>query len=131
VRYLLDTHAFIWWLADDPRLGRKARAAIAAKRSSVLVSAASTWEMAIKASLGKLRMRRVDLVALSELSTRCGFSDLPVTSSHAALVRNLALHHHDHFDRMLVVQAMAESLVLVTADEQFKAYAVRRLDADQ
>lgn len=129
MRYLLDTHVFLWTLTDDRRIGPKARAALSAPRASIFVSAATVWEMAIKLSLGKLKMKRAELAVLSTLPERCGFSDLPVTTAHAAQVRDLAFHHHDPFDRMLIVQALSEQLVLVSADDQFGAYAARVLDA--
>jgi PIN domain nuclease of toxin-antitoxin system len=129
VIYLLDTHAFLWWLADSPKLGRKARAALADRNSSVLVSAASIWEMAIKSSLGKLRMRKMDAHKLAELPKRCGFGELPISAAHAATVNDLAFHHHDPFDRMLVAQALVDNLVIVTADDTLGKYAPRTLDA--
>jgi PIN domain nuclease of toxin-antitoxin system len=131
VIYLLDTHAFVWWLDDDPKLGKKARAALSSPSASVLVSAVSIWEMAIKLSLGKLRMRKSDAAALHELPTRCGFTDLPIHARHASAVLDLPRHHPDPFDRMLIAQALAERSVLVTSDESIEHYDVRTLDAQR
>ena len=127
--YLIDTHVLVWWLGDDPKLGKKSRAALASPSASVMVSAASIWEMAIKLSLGKLRLRRADAAALADLPERCGFKHLPVTARHAAAVHGLPRHHDDPFDRMLAAQAVVENLVVVTADERLGQYSSRTLDA--
>jgi PIN domain nuclease of toxin-antitoxin system len=129
VRLLLDSHVFLWWLRDDRRLARKARAAIAAPTTSVFVSAASIWEIAIKLSVGKLRWRDARGTTLADTITACGFTELPVTASHAAGVRMLPHHHGDPFDRLLVAQALAEGLRVITADDVFLRYGVSVLQA--
>lgn len=122
MRLLLDTHAFLWWWSDDVRLPRPVRD-IVSNADEVLVSAASAWEMAIKQGLGKLRFEgRFD----QALST-CGFTELPVRSAHAELVRALAPHHRDPFDRMLISQSLVEGLSLVSCDPAMKAYEVALL----
>ena len=131
MRLLLDSHVFLWWLRDDARLGRRARAAIAAPRETVLVSAASIWEIAIKLSLGKLRWRSERRVTLEESILACGFGELPVTARHAAAVRTLAPLHGDPFDRLLVAQALTDDLRVVTADQTFHAYGVPVVAADR
>ncbi len=123
MRLLLDTHVYLWWLRDDRRLRSEVRAAIAAPRSLVHVSAASIWEAHIKARLGRLDVDG-DLVAEIEEN---GFVELAMTATHAALSGSLPLHHRDPFDRMLVAQAGKESLRLVTHDEQLAAYDVEVL----
>lgn len=128
---LLDAHAFLWWLRDDARLGRRARAAIAAPRQQVLVSAASIWEIAIKLSLGKLRWKSGSGTTLDESIAACGFAELPVSGRHAAGVRSLPPHHGDPFDRLLVAQALIEDLRIVTVDEVFVAYGVPIVAADR
>ncbi len=126
-RLLLDTHAFLWWISDDPRLSRPAREAIADGRNAVFLSAASAWEMAIKSGLGRLRLPE-DLEAfLAEQLRANGFKPLPVTLSHALAVRQLPDHHKDPFDRMLVAQAIREDLTLVSGDAEIARYPVPRL----
>lgn len=121
MRLLLDTHAFLWWLTDDRRLGAKAREAIADPGSMVHVSAASCWEMAIKASLGRLSLGRSDLA--TEIPAN-GFVELPITARHALRAGGLPKHHEDPFDRMLVGQALLEELVLVTHDRALARYGL-------
>jgi len=126
LRLLLDTHAWLWWLADDRRLGRHARQALANPRSEVYVSAASAWEVAIKEALGKLRLRKVDLER--EVAAN-GFLELPIRTRHALVAGRLAPIHEDPFDRMLVAQAQTEDLAVVTADPVFERYGVQVLEA--
>jgi PIN domain nuclease of toxin-antitoxin system len=124
VRLLLDTHAFLWWLTDDRKLGRKARFAIADTASVVHVSAASCWEVAIKATLGRIDLGGADLAA--EIPAN-GFVELPITVRHALRVGDLPRHHADPFDRMLVAQALVEELVLVTHDQLLGRYGLSLL----
>ncbi|MGB5672362.1 MAG: type II toxin-antitoxin system VapC family toxin [Sedimenticolaceae bacterium] len=124
-RLLLDTHAFLWWLADAPELGNSARKAIADERNEVFVSAATGWEVAIKRAAGKLQAPD-NLDAMVEES---GFSHLPVTFFHGEQAGALPMHHRDPFDRMLVAQAQAEGLVIVTRDLYIQRYGVRTLAA--
>ena len=124
-RLLLDTHAFLWWLADTPELGNSARKAIADERNEVFVSAATGWEVAIKRAAGKLQAPD-NLDAMVEES---GFSHLPVTFFHGEQAGALPMHHRDPFDRMLVAQAQAEGLVIVTKDPNIPRYGVRTLTA--
>ena len=124
-RFLLDTHTFLWWLADDPRLGGDARSAIADNRNPVFVSAAMGWEITIKKALGKIEAPdNLDAVVEEE-----GFEHLPITFYHAEQAGVLPNHHKDPFDRMLVAQAQAEGLVIVTADHIIPQYGVRTLPA--
>jgi PIN domain nuclease of toxin-antitoxin system len=121
---LLDTEAFIWWDANDPRLGGEARVAIQ-NASNVYVSAASAWEIAIKVSLGKLRTTRRPLVAVEE----AGFQQLPVTFEHAEAVRSLPRHHRDPFDRLIIAAARVEGWAVLTSDTQFARYDIEVVDA--
>jgi PIN domain nuclease of toxin-antitoxin system len=116
---LLDTHAFVWWRARDPRLGEVARAMIAAA-DRIIVSAASAWEAAIKISQGKLKLPEPFDVA-AEAS---GVERIPVTFEHAKGVIGLPWHHRDPFDRVLIATARAEGLGIVTADAIFARYDV-------
>lgn len=122
-RLLLDTHALMWWLTDDPALSAPARAAIADPVNEPLVSTTSVWEIAIKRSLGKI-------TAPDDLPDRIiddGFQWLPISADHAWRVRRLPLHHRDPFDRLLVAQALAEGLPIVTADRNLERYGVEVL----
>jgi PIN domain nuclease of toxin-antitoxin system len=124
-RILLDTHALLWWLADDPALGAAAREIVAEPRNEVLVSAASIWEIGIKKKKGLLEVPD-DLEALVE---DAGFGKLPITLFHAQQAGSLPEIHRDPFDRMLVAQSQAEGLELLTADEAIPRYVVRVIDA--
>jgi len=123
---LLDTHAFLWWLANDPALGPSAREIVAEPRNRVLVSAATAWEIAVKRQLGKLTVP-ADIEAAVEEK---GFAKLPISFFHGQQAGALPPHHRDPFDRMLIAQAQAEGLELMTADPAFKAYAVRLIPAE-
>jgi PIN domain nuclease of toxin-antitoxin system len=119
-RLLVDTHALLWWLTDDPRLSEKAREALADPANDVLVSTASVWEIAIKRALGKLSAPD----DLPDHIVAQGLSWLPVGAEHAWHVRDLPPHHRDPFDRLLVAQALSERLPIVSADARFGAYGV-------
>ena len=124
---LLDSHVLLWWLADDPRLGAKARGAISEGENEVAVSAATVWEIEIKKAAGKLRTD----ADLWETVREGGFRELAITADHARDAATLPAHHRDPFDRMLVAQARREGLTLVTADPAIEAYPVVTLAARQ
>jgi len=125
MRLLLDTQAFLWWVTDDRRLSKRARTAIAATPG--LLSVASCWEMAIKASLGKLTLPRpVDRFLQRQLEVN-GFTLLPVSLEAAAAVADMPFHHRDPFDRMLAAQARSHDLPIVSSDPVFAKYGVRRV----
>jgi PIN domain nuclease of toxin-antitoxin system len=124
VRLLLDTHALLWALARPAKLPAPTAAAIRDPVNAVFVSAASAWEIAIKAGLGKLS---VDLDEVVRTSTDAGFEELAVTLVHARRVRTLPARHRDPFDRMLVAQALEEGLTIVTRDAAIGDYAVPTL----
>jgi PIN domain nuclease of toxin-antitoxin system len=117
VKLLLDTHVFLWWRADDRRLGRVARAAIA-DADVVFVSAATAWEAGIKVALGRLRFPGTIEAGVED----SGFEPLPITLAHAERAARLPKHHGDPFDRMLVAQAQIEDLTIVTNDRALGAY---------
>lgn len=117
MRLLLDTHVLLWALGDPARLGEKTLALV--QRSEVLVSAASLWEIGIKAALGKLK---ADPRQVMEAVVPAGFDWLPVQAEHALGVFSLGPLHGDPFDRLLVAQAQAEHAVLLTFDEALLAY---------
>ena len=120
MKLLLDTHVLLWWLADDRRLGAEHRALIADASNIVLVSSMTVAEIAIKTSLGKLEAPD-DLLPTLEAG---GFDELAFESRHAEVLRTLPWHHRDPFDRMLIAQAIAEQLTVLTADPHFAAYGV-------
>jgi PIN domain nuclease of toxin-antitoxin system len=124
VRLLLDTHALLWWLADES-LSAQARDAIADSANLVMVSAATAWEISIKKALGKL-------AAPDDLEQQVqagGFTALPISIAHGIAAGQLARHHEDPFDRMLIAQAIAEGLTIVTRDKRFDDYGVALLPA--
>jgi len=124
MRLLLDTHALLWWLADEG-LSARARDAIADPDNLVAVSSASAWEISIKKALGKLAAPD----DLHEVLRAGGFTALPISVDHAMAAGRLARHHEDPFDRMLIAQALAEGLTVVTRDKRFDAYGVGLLPA--
>ena len=121
-RLLLDTHCFLWWKTDDVRLTQAARQAIA-EAEVVFVSAASAWEVAIKARLGRIELSADFADGIND----SGFERLLIQFEHAAETRNLPDHHRDPFDRMLVAQARVEGLTLVTHDRQLEPYGLELL----
>jgi PIN domain nuclease of toxin-antitoxin system len=129
VRLLLDTHVLLWWLADDPALNDAARAAIADPANAVWVSAASAWEIAIKSALGRLHLPQPACEFVPVALAENDFAPLPIAVDHALRVADLPPLHGDPFDRMLIAQALAEGLTLVTADAALARYPVPVLDA--
>lgn len=127
MRLLLDTHVFLYWVLGDPRLSPLAEASIKDSGTQVYLSAASVWEMAIKLSLGRLRLEG-DLLGFVEGELRQnGFQALPVTYRHASRVATLPPLHRDPFDRLLVAQALEENLTLVSGDAEIARYPVELL----
>jgi len=121
---LLDSHAYLWWLMDAPELSPSAREAMADPANTILVSAATIWEIEIKRALGRLDVGDGDLVAEIEAN---GFGELPVRARHAEAAATLPRHHDDPFDRMLIAQSVAEGLTCVTRDRVFEEYEAVRL----
>jgi PIN domain nuclease of toxin-antitoxin system len=120
VKLLLDTHAALWWLSDDDRIGEAVSRHLTDDTNQVLLSAVVIWEVAIKRSLGKLDAP--DDLAPTLLSA--GAQPLPVTLEHAATVEKLPWHHRDPFDRLLIAQALSEGTAVVSRDESLSAYGV-------
>ena len=123
MRLLLDTHVLIWW-DSGARMSREATDAIR-EADQVYVSAVTAWEIAIKASLGRIETSRSTTVAVVE----SGFEELPIRLSHAEHLERLPQHHRDPFDRMLVAQAKAEGLTLVTRDRVLGRYGLKWIGA--
>ena len=128
MRLLLDTHALLWWLADDPQLGERARDQIADPANTVVVSSASLWEIVIKQRLGKLQ---VDIAAIEKEVAQQGMVRLGLEADHLIELSSMDVHHRDPFDQMLVAQARAEDMPLLTADTRIAAYSVDRIAADR
>jgi len=124
---LLDTHALIWWVVGDPRITPRLRALLASADEDVFVSAATAWEIATKARLGKLRSPKVLLADFAEAIETLGFLPLPIELRHGQDAGQLPGAHRDPFDRMLAAQARAEGLTLVSADPAFAALGVATL----
>ncbi len=121
MRLLLDTHVLLWWLSNDRKLAKAAREIIANPDNDVLVSAVSVWEVAIKATLGRIE---IELDDLEDEIVRNGFRPLPIAFRHAVTVGRLPAVHRDPFDRMLVAQASVEELRVVSHDRVFERYGL-------
>lgn len=127
MRLLLDTHALIWWLAGDEALGLAAREAIADEANTVSVSAASAMEVATKYRIGKLPDAALLARDFEAIIASQGFAELPISVRHARLAGEMSIPHKDPFDRFLIAQAQAEDMVLVSNEQLFDAFAVKRL----
>lgn len=125
MRILLDTHALLWWRADDPRLPRSAERLIMNPRNEVFFSVVSLWEMAIKRGLGKLEFPGSLTEFATGLSTNQGFLFLPLEVSHLERLERLPRHHRDPFDRLLIAQTFELSGVALSNDPAWKRYRVR------
>ena len=123
MRLLLDTHVFLWFVAGDARLSRRARRALEDEDNDIFLSAASVWEMAIKTSLGRLTLP-TSVARYTEDKLRHGLQMLPIDWPHAAGVEDLPWHHSDPFDRLLIAQARIEGFSVVTGDAAFRPYGV-------
>ena len=124
MRLLLDTHIFIWWADEPERLGERLLDALLDIENELILSVVSLWEMQIKSQLGKLTLRRPlkELVHLQQSVN--GLQLLPVTANHVFLLDELPLIHKDPFDRLIIAQALAENLILVSHDSVFESYQV-------
>ncbi len=124
MRLLLDTHALLWWLADDDQLGPQARGLIEDPGNDVLVSVVSLWETVVKARAGKLE---ADIAEVVDAVQREGFVLLNIDTTHLLALTGLPVHHRDPFDHLLIAQAIAEDAVLVSEDRNTGRYPVRLL----
>ena len=127
MRLLLDTHALIWWLLDDPALSRTAYAAITNPENDVLVSAVSAMEVTTKVRVGKLPHAVLLAYEFERQVAEEGFSALDISTAHAVLGGSLPFAHKDPFDRLLIAQAILESLALVSNEQMFDETGVSRL----
>jgi PIN domain nuclease of toxin-antitoxin system len=124
---LLDTHALIWWLAGDHALSRRAQEAIADEANSIAVSAASAMEVATKHRIGKLPNAGLLARDFEAIVADQGFVELPITVHHARVAGEMKIDHKDPFDRLLIAQAQAEDMLLVSNEAFFDDFAVNRL----
>ncbi len=124
---LLDTHAFLWWVGDAVPLSRRARRAISDRRNECFVSLASSWEIAIEVSLGKLRLGTPLERFVPDHMAANGFRMLGIELDDVARVASLPFHHRDPFDRLLTAQALRRDLVIVSRDRSFDRYGVERV----
>jgi PIN domain nuclease of toxin-antitoxin system len=127
MKLLLDTHAFLWFIIGNPSLSRNARESIEDQAHEKFLSAASVWEIAIKTSIGKLSLSAPLDVLIPEQLSLNGFRPLNINTAHAAAVASLPLRHRDPFDRLLIAQAIAEHMEIVSSDSAFDAYGITRL----
>ncbi len=123
MNYLLDTHTFIWFVNGDKQLSANAKKMIESKGANNFISIGSLWEIAIKVSLGKLKMN-VPLVEVPEQISKNGFQILPVTFEDTLLLSTFPFHHRDPFDRLIIAQSFTNKLTIISKDEQFKNYGV-------
>ncbi len=122
MKLLLDTHALIWWLSDDDRIGPQTRALIADPGNDIMVSVVSLWEIVVKVRVGKLE---ADIREIAGACERSGFISLEIRADHLRLLGTLPMHHRDPFDHLLIAQAMAEDAPFVTDDRNAGRYPVR------
>lgn len=125
--FLLDTHAFLWLAAEPKRIAPRVRRRLQESTANLFLSAASIWEMAIKSSLGKLRLELPLGELIDSQTASMGLSILEVRRVHAVMIEDLPFHHRDPFDRLIVAQAICERLILVSGDPALDAYPVERI----
>jgi PIN domain nuclease of toxin-antitoxin system len=127
MKLLLDTHTFLWWITDSPRLSDQARKLMSDGRNELFWSSASSWEVSIKYALGRLPLPKPPEHFLPPQLDQNHIESLPVIDAHAFLAGQLPPHHRDPFDRMLIAQARYESMALISDDMQFGPYDVEVL----
>ena len=126
MKCLWDTHTFLWWVTGSPRLSETAKATIADAMTEPWMSVASVWQMSIKVSLGKLDISGSFEEVMDDIYGN-GIQLLPITFYHTLQQYKLPFHHRDPFDRMIVSQAIAEDMSIISADSQLDAYSIRRI----
>lgn len=124
MRVLLDTHAFLWSIAEPAKLSKRAARVVEDGKNELLLSTASLWEIVLKAQAGKLQLP-AGPGFLAEHMARLGVASLPVEAGHVLALLRLPLHHRDPFDRLLVAQCQVENLTILTADDAIRQYAVQ------
>jgi len=124
VKYLIDTMVWLWSVDSVEKINQECRAILENGREEIYFSAATAWEVSIKAKLGKLRLPGPPAHVIPAFMAKQGLLPLPVTHLHAAKVYDLPLHHNDPFDRLILAQAITEEMSVLTADRDFRKYAV-------
>jgi PIN domain nuclease of toxin-antitoxin system len=122
MKFILDTHSFLWFLGGDNQLSAKARKIIQSNKNLKYISMATLWEIALKMSIGKLRLDVPFQALLSEIDAN-GFEILSIEFVHIQELLNLDFHHRDPFDRIIIAQALTENMTIITKDETFKEYS--------
>ena len=122
MKILLDTQCWLWWIAAPEKLNQSASSCIADKRNTVYLSAASSWEIAIKYSIGKLPLPEPPMLFIPKRLARDAITALPIKIMHTLHVANLPRHHKDPFDRILISQSILEDIPIMTVDTQFELY---------
>jgi PIN domain nuclease of toxin-antitoxin system len=125
--FLIDTHTFIWYVTDNSRLSNQVLELINDENNQIFLSIASVWEMGIKHGLGKLTFNLPFETFITQQISINDFTVLDIKISHITAITQLPLHHRDPFDRMLIAQAMVESMPILSADTIFDAYPIKRL----
>jgi PIN domain nuclease of toxin-antitoxin system len=123
--YLLDTHAFLWFINDDPALSATAKALIEDPENTIYLSVASIWEMAIKISLGKLDIPSPFTDFIDDQLRENTIALLDIKTTHAGVVATLPFHHRDPFDRLIIAQSKSENIPLIGRDAIFETYGVK------
>ena len=126
MKLLLDTHTFLWFIDDNPRLSARAKGLLESD-ADLLLSVASLWEISIKVSIGRLTLAQPYDIFIPQQLTNNAIEILPISSAHLGVVSTLPFHHRDPFDRLIIAQAMIEQLPIVSIDAAFDAYSVKRL----
>ena len=124
MKILLDTHTFLWWITDDQKLSGRAREIISDGSNELFLSAATGWEMAIKAQIGRLKLPGEPIRFILEQMRINAIQSLPIQMNHALHVSTLPQHHRDPFDRLLIAQAQLEGLPVLSSDHQLANYQV-------
>jgi PIN domain nuclease of toxin-antitoxin system len=124
MNYLLDTGVWLWSVWEPERMSREAREVLAASAQAIFLSAVTSWELAIKAAAGKLKLPEAPSSYVPSRMVLQGLRPLPVSHQHALAVFGLPLHHRDPFDRLLIAQASVENMTVLTADREFRKYDI-------
>jgi PIN domain nuclease of toxin-antitoxin system len=122
MKLLIDSHAIVWWMTDDPRLSSVARQMLGSSQHQRFLSLASLWKLSLKVAAGRLQGIGSTIDNLRQASAKQAIQILPITYEHIVRVESLPLHHADPFDRLLVAQALEEGLTIVTADRALSRY---------
>jgi PIN domain nuclease of toxin-antitoxin system len=124
MRLLIDSHAIVWWMTDDPRLSPVARQMLGSSQHQRFLSLASLWELSLKVATGRLQGIGSTIGNLHQAAAKQAIQMLPITYEHIVRVESLPLHHADPFDRLLVAQALEEGLTILTADRALSRYPI-------